>query len=50
MNFKHMLFRAASALLLVSGLGFAGCDDADPDLLVCVRGDGKAPEKVKDLR
>lgn len=31
MNFKHMLFRAASALLLVSGLGFAGCDDADPD-------------------
>ena len=30
MNFKHMLFRAASALLLVSGLGFAG-----PALTAC---------------
>lgn len=36
MNFKHMLFRAASALLLVSGLGFAGCDDADPDAFLSV--------------
>ena len=31
-----MLFRAASALLLVSGLGFAGCDDADPDAFLSV--------------
>lgn len=36
MNFKHMLFRAASALLLVSGLGFAGCDDADPEAFLSV--------------
>ena len=36
MNFKHMLFRAASALLLVSGLGFAGCDDADPAAFLSV--------------
>lgn len=36
MNFKHMLFRAGSALLLVSGLGFAGCDDADPDAFLSV--------------
>ena len=31
MNFKHISFRSVFALALVSCLGFAGCDDTDPD-------------------
>ena len=31
MNFKHISFRGAFVLALVSCLGFAGCDDTDPD-------------------
>ena len=36
MNFKHMLFRATSALLLMSGIGLAGCNETEPDAFLTV--------------
>ena len=36
MNFKHMLFRATSALLFMSGIGLAGCNETEPDAFLTV--------------
>lgn len=36
MNFKHMLFRATSALLFMSGIGLAGCNGTEPDAFLTV--------------
>ena len=36
MDFKYMIIRASSALLLLSGPLFTACDDDDPDAFITV--------------
>ena len=36
MDFKYIIIRASSALLLLSGPLFTACDDDDPDAFITV--------------